>query len=245
MKVTVIIPVYNQEVLVIRALESIPKRDDIEIIVIDDRSTDDTWINLLEYTKENPEVILLYNEENKGVGYTVNKGLDNAKGEYIVLLGSDDYFYKEEFEQVLDELDGTDIVYFNLKSNDGFEWYLNEDTKHIYCGSTKFIRRKFLGKTRNPEIRVKEDKYFYKKLLKKHPTEKFTYKIIKHYNYPRERKFNRFRTKEVQMKLEDILSNLEYTIKEGEKGYGFWFEISNEDAKTLYEYIKELERRNK
>lgn len=196
MKVTVIIPVYNQESLVIRALDSIPKRDDIEIIVIDDKSTDDTWLNLLKYAKENPEVVLLYNDENKGVGYTVNKGFDNARGEYIVLLGSDDYFYKEEFEKVLDELDGTDLVYFNLKSNDNFEWDLNEEKKHIYCGSTKFIRREFLGDTRNPEIRVKEDKYLYEELLKKHPTEKFTHKLIKHYNYPRVRKFNRIRAKE-------------------------------------------------
>ena len=190
MKVTVIIPVYNQEDLVIRALDSIPKRDDIEIIVIDDKSTDDTWLRLISYAKENPEVVLLYNEKNKGVGYTVNKGYDNAKGDYIVLLGSDDYFYKDELEKILNELDGTDLIYFNLKSNDDFIWDLNEENKYIYCGSTKFIRREFLGDTRNPEIRVKEDKYFYEELLKKNPTEKFTHKIIKHYNYPRIRKFN-------------------------------------------------------
>lgn len=195
MKVTVIIPVYNQEDLVIRALDSIPKRDDIEIIVIDDKSTDDTWLRLISYAKENPEVVLLYNEKNKGVGYTVNKGYDNAKGDYIVLLGSDDYFYKDELEKILNELDGTDLIYFNLKSNDDFIWDLNEENKYIYCGSTKFIRREFLGDTRNPEIRVKEDKYFYEELLKKNPTEKFTHKIIKHYNYPRIRKFNWTRPK--------------------------------------------------
>ena len=47
------------------------------------------------------------------------------------------------------------------------------------------------------------------------------------------------------MKLEEILSDLEFTVKQGEKGYGFWFEISNEDAKILYKYIKELESKNK
>lgn len=185
MKLTVIIPVYNQEDLVIRALDSIPKRDDIEIIVIDDKSTDDTWVNLLKYAERNIDIILLYNEENKGVGYTVNKGLDSATGDYVVLLGADDYFYTKEFEKALVELDGTDIVYFNLKSNDDYVWDLREETKRIYCGSTKFIRREFLGDTRNPEIRVEEDKIFYEELLKKKPTEKFTHKIVKHYNYPR------------------------------------------------------------
>lgn len=188
-KVSVIIPVYNQEELIIKAIESIPKREDIEIIVIDDCSEDNTWNVLIEYRNKNPQMfnlILLYNEENKGVGYTVNKGYDNARGEYIVLLGSDDYFYTNKFEEILQELDGTDLIYFNLQLNDGYIWHLNEKTKKDYCGSTKFIRREFLGNTRNPEIRAREDWYFYNDLLKKKPTEKYTDKTIKHYNFPRE-----------------------------------------------------------
>lgn len=181
-KISVIIPVYNQEKLVSRAIDSIPKRKDIEIIVIDDKSTDNT----LKVLKERKDITLLQNDVNKGVGYTVNKGYDNAHGEYIVLLGSDDYFYTEEFEKIITELDGTDLVYFNLQLNDGYVWHLNEQTKRDYCGSTKFIRRKFLGNTRNPEIRAREDWYFYNDLLKKNPTEKFTDKTIKHYNFPRE-----------------------------------------------------------
>ena len=188
-KVTVIIPVFNQEELVIKAIDSVPKRDDIEIIVIDDGSIDNTWKNLIKYRKEHPKLfnlILLYNEENKGVGYTVNKGYDNANGEYVVLLGSDDYFYTDKFEEIIKELDGTDLVYFNLELNDGYIWHLDEKMKTEYCGSTKFIRREFLGKTRNPELRAREDWYFYNDLLKKKPTEKFTDKLIKHYNFPRE-----------------------------------------------------------
>ena len=189
MKVSVIIPVYNQENLIIKAIESIPKRKDIETIVIDDCSTDKTWRKIVDYRLENEDYInlrILQNNENKGVGYTVNRGYDEAKGEYIVLLGSDDYFYTENFEKIINELDGTDLVYFNLKLNDGFVWKLNEQTKRDYCGSTKFIRRDFLGETRNPELRAREDWYFYLELLKKNPTEKFTNLIVKHYNFPRE-----------------------------------------------------------
>ena len=188
-KVTVIIPVYNQENLVIRAIESIPKRDDIEIMVIDDGSTDDTWNNLIEYRKRHPNImnlILLYNEENKGVGYTVNRGYNNAKGEYITLLGSDDYFNTEEFEKILDKLDGTDMVYYDLQINDGTIFHLSPETKQKYCGSTKFIKKAFLGNTRNPERRVREDFFFYQELIKKNPTEKFTGMVVKNYNFPRE-----------------------------------------------------------
>ena len=130
---TVIIPVYNQEELVIRALESIPARKDIEIIIIDDGSTDNTWNNLLNYRNDNlgvRDIILLYNKENKGVGYTVNRGYDNAKGKYIVLLGSDDYFEKE-FEESLKELDGTDLIYFNLQDNTGHIWKITPKIKEV------------------------------------------------------------------------------------------------------------------
>ena len=83
-KISVIIPVYNQEKLIIKAIESIPKRSDVEVIVIDDGSTDNTWNELLKYINDHEELvnfILLYNEKNEGVAYTVNKGYDNANGE--------------------------------------------------------------------------------------------------------------------------------------------------------------------
>lgn len=187
MKLSVIIPVYNQEKLVIRALDSIPKRDDIEVIVIDDASIDNTWNNLLEYRKKHFEeinIVLLYNEDNMGVGYTLNKGYDVASGEYIVLLGSDDYF-TEEFEKSLNELDGTDLIYFNLKDNTGKIWEVNQKSKNILVGSVKFMRREFIGDTRCPEIRAVEDYYFYQELMEKKPTEKFINKVAKHYNFPR------------------------------------------------------------
>ena len=189
-KISAIIPCYNQQDLVIKAIESIPKRNDIEIIVIDDGSTDNTWNNLLEYRNKHSELlnlILLYNEENKGVAYTVNKGYDNAKGEYVVLLGSDDYFYTEQFEEIIDELDGTDLVYFNLQINNGEVWKLTPENKTGLCGSVKFMRRAFIGDTRcQVDKRQGEDYYFYKELLEKQPTEKFTDITLKHYNYPRE-----------------------------------------------------------
>ena len=197
-KLSVIISVYNQEELVIRALNSIPVRDDIEIIVVDDGSTDNTWNNLLKYRKDNAidkDIILLYNKENKGVGSAVNKGYDNASGEYVVLLGSDDFFTKD-FEKGLKQLDGTDLIYFNLIDNNGFIWKVNKETKNVYVGSVKFMRRKFIGDTRCPEIRVEEDLYFYKELMKKKPTEKYLNKVLKHYNFPRKNSLTYLKEKE-------------------------------------------------
>lgn len=187
MKLSVIIPVYNQEELVLRAIQSIPNREDIELIVIDDCSTDGTYEVVKLYSHyARREIILLHNDENKGVGYTTNKGLDIASGEYEVLLGSDDYFVN--LENVIDLLDGTDLIYFPLELNDGSFWTPNWDNRFSLCGSVKFMRREFVGDLRNPEIRQAEDLDFNARLLKKNPTVKYLNRniVYKHYNFPRE-----------------------------------------------------------
>lgn len=191
-KVTVIIPVFNQEELVIKALESIPIRDDIEIIVIDDGSTDKSQENISKWVNDKNNVLFIINNENKGVAYSVNEGYDYAQGEYIVLLGSDDYFYTDKFEECMTKLDGTDLVYFDVKVNNGDIWELNNESKTVLCGSYKFMRKEFIGNTRCANKKTGEDVPFYKELLSKKPTEKFTHIVVKHYNHPRERKFNRF-----------------------------------------------------
>lgn len=189
-KVSVVIPVWNQEELIIRALDSIPKRKDIEVVVINDASTDKTLKSVNAFAKKHREEFgrfyISSNKTNRGVGYTVNRGYDNATGEYVIALGSDDYFYTDRFEQMMEYLDGTDMVYYNLEVNDGSIWDVNPDTKVHLCGSTKFMRREFLGDTRCSDKRVAEDYDLYIALLKKNPTERFTGIPMKHYNFPRE-----------------------------------------------------------
>lgn len=187
--VSVIIPVWNQQNLIKRTLDSIPARKNIEIIVIDDKSTDNTYRVLMDYKKEHKDknIILLHNMENKGVGYTFNKGLDKATGDYIVRIDSDDYFYSNQFNKMVDiELDNTDMIYYNLEDNTGRILEVNKGNRKGRCGAVKFIKREFIGDTRCPEIRTAEDKAFNDELLMKYPTEKFTNRVVYHYNYPRE-----------------------------------------------------------
>ena len=183
MKLTVIIPVYNQENLIKIGLSSIPPRDDIEVIIIDDGSTDGTYNEIRNYqlsSKKN--VMIISNFENLGVARSVNKGIDYAFGEYIVLLGADgDYFVN--LDKGMEYLDGTDLIYFPLEINSGKIW----NPRECAAGSCKFMRREFIGETRNPILKNCEDNEFYKLLKLKNPTEKFLTKEImyKHYNYPR------------------------------------------------------------
>ena len=187
--VSIIIPVYNQEELILRTLDSIPTRNNIEIIIVDDKSTDNTIKNVKQYKKEhlNKNITIISNKENKGVGYTFNQGLNKAKNDYILRIDSDDYFYTKQLNYIIDnELDGTDMIYYNLKDNNGRTLDVDKNNRSWRCGAVKFIKREFLGDTRCPEIRTAEDKALNDTLLNKKPTEKFTNLTMYHYNYPRE-----------------------------------------------------------
>ena len=188
-KLCIFIPVYNQEKLVIRALNSIPKRKDIEILIIDDASTDDTYKNCVEWASNNKdlEIIICHLEENKGLGYVKNIAYEIANGEYIHELDSDDYLIADEYEKVIDELDGTDMVYCDLEINSGEIFPLTQDTQSTYCsGCARFIKKEFIGETRSPIIRATEDWYFNDLLQKKPHTDKFTRIVAYHYNFPRD-----------------------------------------------------------
>lgn len=184
-KVTVIIPAYNAEDTIEQAINSIPKRDDVEVILVNDGSTDNTLERAIKALKPYKRKCLV-DKVNGGVSSAVNAGIEEATGEYVVLLGSDDDFYTDKFIEIMRHLDGTDLVYFGLQINSGAIWMPTPETKEKICGAVKFMRREFIGEIRCDENRkAAEDWYFNQDLLKKNPTENFTGLVVKHYNYPR------------------------------------------------------------
>lgn len=188
-KLSIVVAVYNQEELIVRALDSIARRDDIEVIVLDDCSTDNTFKVVRDYadTHQDLNIIVAQNSENKGFGITKNRMYDLASGEYITQLDSDDYLYTEDFNKVIDMLDGEDIIYQDMRINDGSIFHITDENKTGYCGGPfRFIKREFLGDTRCLEVRGGEDYELNLKLLAKNPKEKFTGIVGYHYNYPRE-----------------------------------------------------------
>lgn len=186
MKLTIIIPVYNVDKYIERCLNSIELREDIEIIIIDDCSTDLSVVMIREWINKTTfaNITFLQNEVNQGEGITLNRGLDIASGEYIVIIDSDDDFLLPL--SIMDKyLDGTDLVYYNLIKNTGERLRLTEETKKIHCGATRFYRREFIGETRRNNKRRYGDADFYYELLAKKPTENFTDIDLYHYNNPR------------------------------------------------------------
>ena len=96
--ISVIIPVYNTEVYLPRCLDSIINNDyrNLEIICINDGSTDNSLSVLREYEKEDERIIVI-DVPNGGVSNARNIGLDMASGEFIAFVDSDDWVHRQYF----------------------------------------------------------------------------------------------------------------------------------------------------
>lgn len=118
MKVSIIIPVYNVEKYLEKCLDSAVSQTlkDIEIICINDGSTDSSQEILNNY-KKNYNNIKVINQENKGISSARNLGLNIAKGEYIYFLDSDDYINVKTMEICYKELkkNNLDIITFDAE----------------------------------------------------------------------------------------------------------------------------------
>lgn len=118
-KYTIIIPHYNIPRLLRRCLMSIPKREDLQVIVVDDKSTEDNINILKQLEHEFIHVEFLYCSVNGGGGKARNTGLQYAKGEYVLFADSDDFF-NYCIHDILEEYkeEKRDIVFFNANHVD-------------------------------------------------------------------------------------------------------------------------------
>lgn len=102
---TVAIPCYNSQDYMRHAVASVlAGGEDVEVLIIDDGSTDDTAKIADEMEEEHPGIIRAIHQENGGHGEAVNTGLKNAKGLYFKVLDSDDWLDRESLIKVLERL---------------------------------------------------------------------------------------------------------------------------------------------
>ena len=106
LKVSIIVPVYNVEKYIDKCLKSLVEQtlDDIEIIVVNDGSTDDSKKVIDNYIERYPEKIVYLEKKNGGLSDARNYGMPYAKGEYIAFLDSDDIFYHDKLEKQIKNL---------------------------------------------------------------------------------------------------------------------------------------------
>ncbi|WP_408958823.1 glycosyltransferase family 2 protein [Natrinema sp. 74] len=105
-QVSVIIPTYNRAATLPRAIDSALEQtiDDLEVVVVDDGSTDDTESVLADY--EDPRVRSITHDTNRGANVARNTGIEHANGEYVAFLDSDDEWHPEKLERQLSALEG-------------------------------------------------------------------------------------------------------------------------------------------
>lgn len=189
-KISVIIPVYNIAAHLQQCLDSVVGQtfSDIEIICVDDGSTDESPKILTNYAARDNRFQIL-TQENAGPGAARNAGLARAKGEYVIFLDSDDWFEADFLEQMFKQMRKTDAditicraVEFDSRTGREIssEWMLKKEylpSKIIFSPEEisqylfqftygmawdKLYRREFLQKTglRYPLLRNSEDLAF-------------------------------------------------------------------------------------
>lgn len=191
-KITVIVPVYNVEQYLRRCIDSILKQSfqDFELICINDCSPDSSQSILEEYERMYPDrVRVLVNEVNLGLGDTRNRGVSNARGEYIMFIDSDDYIaddYLQTYYSSMEQADVDVVVGGYTRDVEGKRtehkvsdsvWSLV--TYPIACA--KMYKKSFLleHKLKFPDIRCGEDIYFSMSLFYYHPS----YTVIDYAGY--------------------------------------------------------------
>ena len=132
-KISIVIPLYNGERYIKATLLSLQNQDltDIEIIMIDDFSEDNTVSRVKEFMEKDKRIILYQNEENKGILYTKTRGVLYAKGKYVMVLDEDDmYVQKDAFLTLYTEAEkyNLDIVGFASILNTTF--HINKNRKN-------------------------------------------------------------------------------------------------------------------
>ncbi len=109
MKISVIIPAYNSEMFLAETLDCLENQTlkDIQIIIVNDGSTDKTVEIIERYAKKNSNILSVY-QENSGVSAARNNGINHAVGKYTIFLDSDDIFTPESLENIYNALEESD-----------------------------------------------------------------------------------------------------------------------------------------
>ena len=131
---TVIVPCYNSEQYMRKCVESLLAGGNrVEIIIINDGSTDGTGVIADEYAKEFPKVVKVVHQENGGHGEGINQGLRLASGRYFKVVDSDDWVGENELKAVIKRLEeaerenGVDMLITNYV----YEHHIKEKNRTI------------------------------------------------------------------------------------------------------------------
>lgn len=116
--VSIVVPVYNLEFYIERCLDSLARQTlaGIEVIVVNDGSTDDSQLIIDEFVERYPQIIRSFEKTNGGHGSACNVGIERAAGDYIMIVDGDDYLDLDTAEYMYNKAveTGSDLLIGNL-----------------------------------------------------------------------------------------------------------------------------------
>jgi poly(ribitol-phosphate) beta-N-acetylglucosaminyltransferase len=142
MKLSVVMPVFKVEQYLVKCLDSILDQgfatDELEVIIINDGSPDNSKEIARSYTAKHPNFILI-DQENQGVSVARNAGLDIARGQYIAFIDPDDSIHTNSLKPILAvaDRDDLDILYLHLDLHDEAGNFLSE---MLACGEEGVVK---------------------------------------------------------------------------------------------------------
>lgn len=191
---SVVMAAYNAEKYIMESLNSIIKQsigfnDNIQIIIVNDASKDNTKSICESYVEKYPDNIKLINNEiNKGPAYTRNRGLSEVEGKYVNFLDSDDYISKNTFEKVFNFFEdhetidivsipihffgykrGSHPLNYKFKRNGIVNLKENPNYIQLSAASSFFRYSKLESKNFNENLTVSEDALLINQLLLENP----------------------------------------------------------------------------
>lgn len=198
-KISVIVPVYNVGDYLKRCLDSIIHNTygNLEIICVNDGSTDNSK-EILEYYSKKDSRIIVINKENGGLSSARNEGLRIATGEYIAFIDSDDWIHEKYFEYLIRGINNVDLVicnYIRISTDDikimdhifkvrpvtHTLAFTNKELKSYVWG--KLFRHQLINGIQFDESEKIEDTLFNMEVLLNNKEMKITYVDVQLYYY--------------------------------------------------------------
>lgn len=205
--ISIIVPIYNCEKYLEKCIKSLINQTykDLEIILINDGSTDNSYEICKKYKKIDKRIKII-NNNNKGVSYSRNQGIKIAKGDYITFVDADDYIETNTYQKVLSKFSNEiDFIRYNTKhiDNKNFDKLyelkdkiidIKQNEKRLFqhfftkknnipCFSVLLVIKKDIAKKIffNEKLAILEDADFYLQLFNNSKTGLFL--DLKKYNY--------------------------------------------------------------
>ena len=148
-KISIVLPIYNEEKYLDRAIQSVRDQSlkDIEIICVNDGSTDRSMDIIMKHASEDERIIII-DKKNAGYGNSMNLGIDRATGEYVGVVETDDYVLPIMFETLYNKARELDL---DLVKSDHYKFMSNSDGGEIKEYYSLTNDRSFYNRVINPQ----------------------------------------------------------------------------------------------